>query len=407
MYLTDEEKRMLNGEHGEIVQKCMKVLVTLGEIYDAERMIEISSVHSPGVSYRVAGDAGLNYVKDASSQGCFKIPTTLNTVGIDTEGWKKIGFPTDFSLKQLELIDAYGKLGSIYTNTCTPYLVGSIPKFGEHVAWGESSAVAFVNSVIGARTNREGGPSALAAAVTGRVPYYGYHLDSSRKSKFLIQVEVEVKSDRDYAVLGYYAGHSCGKEVLAFDGIKKCPTMENLKALSAAVASSGAVALYHILGVTPEATTMQVIDDKVETLKFGPNEYRKTVEKFSYTGEVDFVVIGCPHCSIIEIRQAAALLKGKRIESDMWICTSRQVKTLADKMGYTKTIEDAGAQIVCDTCPVLCPTLERGYRNIITNSAKLAHYAPGLWNVKTALIETEDCIKAAITGKWRGEHWRK
>ena len=401
MYLTDEEKRMLNGEFGDMVGKCMKVLVTLGEIYGAEKMIEIHNVHFPGVSYRVTGDAGLNYVKEASEQVCFRVPATLNTIGIDSENWEKIGFPRDFSEKQLELSAAYHKMGAIATNTCTPYLAGNIPLAGEHVAWGESSAIAFVNSVIGARTNREGGPSALAAAVTGRVPAYGFHLTENRRGKYLIRVEMDLETDRDYAALGYYVGKIAGKDVPVFEGIKKRPTLENLKALSAALASSGAVALYHIVGVTPEAPSADAIIGKAETFKFGPQEYRQVTDKFHYEGAVDFVVIGCPHTSIEEIRKVAKLLEGKKTKSDVWICSSRQVKHLADKMGYTKVIEKSGAEIVCDTCPVLCPTLvDRGYHNLLTNSGKLAHYAPGLWNLKTGLIEMEDCIKAAIQGRW-------
>jgi predicted aconitase len=402
MYLTDEEKRMLDGESGEMVAKCMKVLVALGEIYGAEKMLEINNVHSPGVSYRVTGDAGLNYVKEASCQSRFKVPTTLNTIGIDSKSWKEIGFPEEFSLKQLELSAAYIKMGAFATNTCTPYLAGNIPLAGEHVAWGESSAIAFVNSVIGARTNREGGPSALAAAVTGKVPAYGFHLSQNRQGKYLFRVEMELKTDRDFAALGYYAGKIAGKEVPIFAGIKKRPTLENLKALSAAVASSGAVALYHIVGITPEAPQEESIDGKIAGFKFGPEEYRQVTDKFNYTGAVDFVVLGCPHTSIREMRTIAALLEGKKVRSDVWVCTSRQVKHLADQMGYSATIGRAGAEIVCDTCPVLCPTLDRGYRNILTNSGKLAHYAPGLWNVRTGLVEMEDCIKAALQGSWEG-----
>jgi predicted aconitase len=399
MYLSDEEKRMLDGESGETVAKCMKVLAALGEIYGAEKMIPINNVHSPGVSYRVTGEAGLNYVKDASKMAHFKVLTTLNTIGIDSEDWEKIGFPCEFSKKQLELSEAYQKMGAIAINSCTPYLAGNIPLAGEHVAWGESSAIAFVNSVMGARTNREGGPSALAAAVTGRVPAYGFHLKENRRGKYLISVEMDLKTDRDYAVLGYFAGKIAGKDVPVFEGVKQRPTLENLKALSAAVASSGAVALYHIVGITPEAPTLEAIAGKIESFKFGPAEYKQVTDKFHYTGEVDFVVLGCPHTSIEEMRKIAGMLEGKKVKTAMWVCTSRQVKHLADKMGYSETIKKSGVEIVCDTCPVLCPTLDRGYRNIVTNSGKLAHYAPGLWNVQTALIEMEDCIKTALRGR--------
>ncbi len=403
MYLTDEEKRMLDGAYGDVVRKSMKILVTLGEIYGAERMLEISNVHSPGVSYRVAGDAGLNFVKDASAEARCRTLATLNTIGIDSERWEELGFPRDFALKQLELLDAYRAMGAVSTYTCTPYLVGNVPMAGEHLAWGESSAIVFANSVIGARTNREGGPSALAAALTGRVPAYGYHLDENRKGKFLFRIEMDLKTDRDYAVLGYFAGGIAGTEVPVFEGLRRRPTLDNVKALGAALASSGAVALYHIVGVTPEAQTREAVIGNHDAISFGRREYEQTLAKFSLAGEVDFVVTGCPHCSIEELGRVARLLSGKTVKADFWVCTARQMKCLADKMGYTTIIEAAGARVVCDTCPVLAPTSPKGYRTLATNSAKLAHYAPGLWNLKTCLIEVQDCVKAAIRGRWGDE----
>lgn len=397
MYLTDEEKRMLNGEHGYLVQKSMEILVTLGDIFGAEKLLPIQNVHSPGVSYRVAGDAGLNYVRKASQQGAFRVFTTLNTVGMDTENSAGLGFPDEFCERQLELLDAYRQMGAIPTYTCTPYLVGNIPQPGEHVAWGESSAITFVNSVIGARTNREGGPSALAAAVTGRVPAYGLHLDHERKAKFVIQLEMNLNSDTDYAILGYYAGQIAGKETPLIEGVKKRPTLESLKAFSAAVASSGAVALYHIVGITPEAFSKEkILSDHYESVKFSQQEYQVIKNKFMHFEIADLIVIGCPHCSITELRMIANGLNGKKITSDVWICTSRLVNVLAEKMGYIRVIEKAGARIVCDTCPILCPTSSRGYRNMATNSVKLAHYAPGLWNVKTGLYDLETCLEIAI-----------
>lgn len=404
MYLTDEEKRMLDGEYGDVVRKSLKILVTLGEIYGAERMLEIKNAHSPGVSYRVSGDAGLNFVKDASREGYFKIPVTLNTIGIDSERWEELDyhFPRCFALKQIELLEAYRSMGAISTYTCTPYLTGNIPQKGEHLAWGESSAVAYVNSVIGARTNREGGPSALAAAVTGRVPEYGFHLDENRKGKYLFRVDREMKSDKDYAVLGYFAGRIAGRAVPVFEGIERRPTVENLKALSAAIASSGAVALYHIAGITPEAPTTAAVINKQEPILFGRKEYEEVLEKFSVDGDVEFVVTGCPHCSIVEIGKVARLLEGKKVKAEFWVCTARQIKVLADKMGFTEIIERAGAKVICDTCPVLAPTSTKGYRNLLTNSGKLAHYAPGLWNLKTGLLELEECVEAAIKGYWGG-----
>lgn len=402
MHLTQEEQDMLNGARGETVRKCMKVLVTLGEIYGADHMIEVKNVHTPGVSYRVAGDAGLGYVRDASQDAKFCVPTTLNTIGIDEQDWKKIGFPEEFSHKQLELSKAYRDLGAISTCSCTPYLNGNIPMFGEHIAWGESSAVAFVNSVIGARTNREGGPTALAAAITGRVPAYGYHLDENRRGTHLIQVDVELKTDKDFAALGYFGGKIAGKDVPVFTGIKKRPTLEQFKALGAALASAGAVALYHVVGFTPEAPTKEaVISDDIQPIIFDQAAYDKTCEKFSQTGPIDFVVLGCPHVSINEFEEIAGLVRGKKLKSALWVCTSRMVRDLADRMGFVDDIVKAGGEIICDTCPVLCCTLtDRGYKTVATNSGKMAHYAPGLWNLQPVLLSTSDCIRVAVEGKW-------
>ena len=275
---------------------------------------------------------------------------------------------------------------------------------GAHVAWGESSAIAYVNSVLGARTNREGGPTALAAAICGRVPEYGLHLDKNRKAKRHVHVAIPLKTDKDFAVLGYFVGGSVGQDVSVITGIDIQPSMENLKTMSAAVASSGAVALFHIVGVTPEAPTYDAVAEdgkELPTITFGKEEYKKICDKFNYSGKIDFVVIGCPHASINELNYAAKRLKGKRLKADLWLCTSRQIKALADEMGIVKIVEEAGGEIVCDTCPVLCPTLvERQYKSIATNSAKMAHYAPGLWNLQPVLLTEEQCIKAALAGQW-------
>ena len=404
MYLTQYEQDMLDGKYGQMVKRSMKVLAALGKIYGAECMVEVQNVHSPGVSYRVAGNAGLAYVKDASEDAQFCVPTTLNTIGIDEQDWREVGFPEEFSLKQLELSAAYRKMGAIPLNTCTPFLCGSLPRFGEHVAWGESSAICFVNSVLGARTNREGGPSALAAAITGRVPKYGFHLDENRKATYLVKVEKEPKTDKDFAVLGYSVGRQVGTEVPVFDGFTRLPSIENYKALCAALASSGAVALFHIAGYTPEAPTVDaVLADGAKTIVLDQAAYDKVTEKFSYTGPVDFVVLGCPHVSILEMREIAEQLAGKTLKSDLWVCVSRQVKLLGDRMGYTKIITDAGGEIICDTCPVLCYTLrDRQYKTVATNSGKMAHYAPGHWDLQPLLVNTDECIRAALDGKWEG-----
>ena len=280
--------------------------------------------------------------------------------------------------------------------SCTPYLNGNVPLKGEHVSWGESSAIIFANSVLGARTNREGGPSALAAAVTGRVPAYGYHLDENRKASYLVKVKMELKTDRDYAVIGYYVGQIVGNEVPVFTNMKR-PRLESLKAMGAALASSGGVALYHVEGITPEAPTKEdVLEEQYKTIEFSQKEYDTVINKFSLKQRPDLVVIGCPHCSINEMGELAKALDGKKINTDMWVCVSGQVYSLAERSGFVKTIENAGATIIRDTCPVLCPTSDKGYKAAITNSGKLAHYIRGLWNMDSSLSQFEECIAAAL-----------
>ena len=404
MKLNDTEKRMLSGEYGDIVKKSIEILVKLGEIYGAEKLIKIDNVHSPGVSYRVTGDAGLNFVKGAARDFKKKVNCimTLNTIGIDFDKPVELGFSKEFIDKQIELLDAYESIGSIGTYTCTPYLIGNFPRYGEHVAWGESSAVAFANSVCGARTNREGGPTALAAALTGRVPEYGFHLDENRRGDHLIKVEASLTSDCDYAALGYFVGQKVGSKIPVFQGIKN-PTQDNLKALSAALASSGAIALYHIFGVTPEIIKNEklLMDDAKEIL-YSEKEAAEVFSKFHHTGKVDMVVLGCPHCSIQEMKRISEAIEGKKMKSETWVMTSHPIAALSERLGYSKIIKHSGAEIVLDTCPVLCETI-RDYNLMVTNSAKMAHYAPGLWNLKTSLVDLEKAIAAGENGYMEGK----
>lgn len=403
---------MLKGEYGPAVQKAMEVLVAIGDIYDAEKLIPVYSVHMPGSSVVVAGDAGLLFVEEMAEKGAvFKTYTTLNPAAIDLKRWKTMKLPEEVALKQFRLTKAYGRMGAFCTHTCTPYLVGNVPRIGENVCWGESSAIAFVNSVLGAKTNREGGPSALASAITGKTPLYGLHLKENRRGKILVKVNVKLNGVIDYGALGYFVGKICGGENPVFKGILQDVQLDELKMLGAALASSGSVALFHIVGITPEAKTEAEAfqcEKPVETLNFGDAELKEAKEALSKATEshVDIVCIGCPHASIREIKEIADFLSSKKVHSDvtLWICTSLSVKSMADRIGYTKIIEKAGGLIVCDTCPVLSPTKELtkkyGYKTIATNSAKLAHYAPGQCNLLPFYGDIEACLKSAIKGKW-------
>lgn len=413
MYLTSEEERMLNGEYGYPVKKAMEILVQLGNIYNAEKMISVSNVHMPGSSVVVAGEAGTKFVeKMVQNEGSFKTLTTLNPAAIDFSTWEEMGFTEETHKLQDRLTCAYEKMGALACHTCTPYLLGNNPRFGEHVAWGESSAIAFVNSVLGARTNREGGPSALAAALTGRVPAYGYHLQENRYGHILVNVVAELESIDDFGSLGYYVGKICGSKVPVFTGIVNDVSIEKLKMLSAALASSGAVALFHIVGVTPEAPTLEAAfgpNKPEQMLKFDREELlgsKRSLNKHQ-NQRISLVAIGCPHASINEIEMIAKLLENKKLSPgvDLWVITAQPNKAYAERCGFKQTIESAGGRIVNDTCPILSPMVDlarkKGYTAIATNSAKLAHYAPGQWGLPTYYGSLEQCVNAALTGRFK------
>ena len=412
MYLTKEEENMLSGNMGYAVQKSMEILVTIGEIYNAEKTIPVSNVHMPGASIVAAGDAGSAFVEEIAATGVkFKAYTTLNPAAIDFERWKEIGMTDEHARKQKKLSHAYQSMGAILNHTCTPYFTGNLPRIKQHVAWGESSAISFVNSVLGARTNREGGPSALASSISGRTPLYGFQLEENRKGRLLVRVSARLASVNDYGSLGYYVGRICKGENPVFTGIPTDVSIDQLKMLGAALASSGSVALYHVEKVTPEIRSADEAfkrERPTETLEFGKEELKEASEDLSkaQSGEIDVVCIGCPHNSIYEIRDIAELLKSQKVHSNvrLWICTASSVKSLSDRMGYTRIIERAGGIFMCDTCPFLAPVKEiakrDGLKTLATNSAKLAHYAPGQCNLYPHYGELGKCISAAISGRW-------
>jgi len=399
MELTKREKLMLKGNEGEGVQKAMEILVTLAEIYNARKMVEIKSAQVAGVSYKNLGDAGLEFLEEWAEEGAkVKVPTTLNPAGMDLKNWKKLGIPEEFAKKQLMVVKAYEKMGAKPTCTCTPYLVGNLPTFGDHIAWSESSAVCYANSVIGARTNREGGPSALAAAIAGRTPLYGYHLDENRKGKFLIEVECKLDKISDFGALGYLVGKKIGNSVPYFKGIQKADS-DQLKALGAAMAASGAVALFHVKEITPEAKLHNTVSESAETIVIDSlkEAYR---ELNAETGEIDFVAIGCPHASLAEIEQIADLLKGQEVRAKLWITTSSEVKEMAKRKSLLEKIEKSGANIVADTCMIVAPIKEMGLKNMATNAGKAAFYAPAHCGVNVRFGSLDKCIEAAVTGRW-------
>lgn len=370
MHLTKEEELMLAGEEGRATQKAMQILVALGKIYGAERLVKVSSVQVSGVSYKNLGDAGLEFLDALAADGRARVKTTLNPAGMSLTAWESQGIDRRFAEKQLRVIDAYRRLGIEISCTCTPYLAGNNPSFGEHIAWGESSAVVYANSVIGARTNREGGPSALAASLTGRTPLYGLHLKENRAPTLVVDVEAELSFAEDFSAMGYHVGKAAKDGIPYFRGIGRA-TLEELKTLSAALASSGGVAMFHIGGLTPES---DVSVRNVETLAFTSKDLEETESSLNEGGAPDLVAIGCPHCSLTELSTLAQLLAGRQVNRQFWVCCSREVKRQSDRLGYTRLIERSGAKFALDTCMVVAPIEDLGHKVVATNSAKACHY---------------------------------
>jgi predicted aconitase len=391
MHLTKEEEKILNGKKGEVMERLFRLLVRLGEIYGADKMIPVGSVQVAGVSYKSIGDPGTEFLEDMASKGArVKVLTYLNPAGMDLENWEKLGFPKDFAKNQLRIMDAFKSMGIVVTSTCTPYLAGNLPRFREHIAWSESSAVSFSNSVIGARTNREGGPSALAAAICGVTPNYGLHLWEKRQPTIKIKVDASLNFSSDFGALGYYVGKQVKNKIPYFTGIKDANT-DQLKALGAAMAASGAVALYHIEGLTPEA---DLVEKKgLETISVGKNEIRQTYDALNTGKEPDIVIFGCPHASLREISALAERLEGKRLKKPVWICTSRMVKEAAERMGYNEIIAKAGGSIVADTCMVVSPIEEMGYKTTGVNSGKAANYLPGFCKQEVCFANIDDLVE--------------
>lgn len=386
MHLSKGEEAMLAGEQGKIRQKAMELLVSLGDIFGADRLIPVESAQIAGVSYKNIGDAGLGFLTDWSSEKV-SVRTTLNPAGCPAEGWEELGISREFAKKQAEVIACFARMGVETTSTCTPYLAGNSPQRGAHIAWSESSAVVYANSVLGARTNREGGPSALAAALIGKTANYGLHLDANRRPEVVVKVPVKMFDYSDYSALGYWVGKKVNK-LVAFDfGYE--PRTLLLKGMCAGLATSGNIAMF----------TMYK-GEKLDAVEFTEDDL---IDAYSWLSSkernYDLVCLGCPHLSIDEVAKVARILKGKRVVVPLWLFTSAAVAKQAYFRGYTDVLKRAGAKLVQDTCMVVMPLEELGFSAMLTNSAKAAHYARSMCKLDTELAYTDDCIKYALGGK--------
>ena len=374
MQLTPEEQAMLAGKEGKAKRKAMELLVALGAIYGADRLVPITSAHLSGVSYKTIGEGGIDFLEEMAADGKVVVPTTLNPMGMDGERWKEMGVDQHFADRQLLIISLYEKMGVEVNCTCTPYLLTNRPKVGDHIAWAESSALSFANSVLGARTNREGGPGALAAAITGRTPNYGLHLDQNRRATHVVEVEKGITKD-EWSLVGHAVGRKLGACIPFFRGLGN--DVNCLKSLAAAMAAAGSVAMFMVENATPEQPDLL---GGLPVVKITRQDIEDTVKRLRTGTKPDLIAIGCPHLSEREMKELAGFLDGKRKKGDVevWFCTSKGVWLRCPK---ERAVLERFGKVLCDTCMVVAP-IEGKHKVTASDSAKACAYLPGLCSQK-------------------------
>jgi len=389
MQLTREEERILSDEQGWANRTCMKILVRLGELFGAEKLIPITSAHVSGISYKTLGDAPIEYLRAlADANAKVKVKTTLNPQSLDPDYLiRKI--PIELRNKQLDILKQFDKMGLTESLTCTPYYLGK-PRRGSHMAWAESSAVVYANSVLGAWTNREGGPSALAAAIIGKTPDYGIHKPENRQPNCLVNVKTELRSETEYGALGIHLGKLLRDKIPLIQGLQK--DSDQLKQLSAAIATTGMTNMFKAGSITERKET--------ERIEIESSDLKRTIEELNTASgrKPDLVFIGCPHCSHAEMKKIARLVKGKKVKRgiELWVCASCHVRDTAKDA--VKQIEKSGGHVLAGVCTVVSWTEKLGIKTIMTNSAKTAYYASTLSKADATLKPMEECLKTALQG---------
>jgi predicted aconitase len=410
--LTRQDRELISGEAGEAAQMAMRILCTMAEVYGAERLLDIESAHIDGCLYH--GFSGLEFarrLRDAGAQ--VTVPTTLNVGALDLLHPDNHRGTTEQADRARELMEAYLAMGCRPTWTCAPYQGEHRPPAGAQVAWAESNAIVFANSVLGARTNRYGDFIDICAAITGRAPACGLHLEENRRGR--IVVRLVGLSDRLLhepalaPVLGYLLGSSCGSRVPVIEGLPADTSEDFLKALGAAAASSGAVALFHVVGRTPEAPTLwAALQDREpeQVLEVGLEALRGALRRLSTVpdGEIQVVALGSPHFSVAEFERLLPLVEAWPPSSDvdLVVCTHRLVLAVLDQRGWSERLRAAGVELVVDTCVVVAPILRKSSGVLMTNSGKFAHYAPPNTGLEVVYGSLEECVRSAHVGRvWR------
>jgi predicted aconitase len=417
MILDRQQEEMLEGKAGLGAQKAMKILLAYGECYAAKRMIPVTSVHIAG-NFPVLQDEGIEWLEDLAQDGtAVKVYTTKNPEMFDFKQVDEMNIPMYLQVRQKRIHEVLKSLGVVLTYSCHHYLVGNVPRFGDHIAWASSGSQVFANSVIGARSNRDGDHVALAAAVTGVIPEWGLHLSENRKGEVLIDVNGLGHGEytpADYKALGWYLGKQIGANIPVFVNLPSDMHIESIKGLLYTLTVTGATGLVHLVGITPEAPTVEAAFGGrlpgTRAMTISQKEVDEAYKEISSSTEekVDLVIFGCPQCSIQEIQEIAGLLDNKKVHSNtqFWICTSAWVKMLCERMGLLDTLTASGVRVVADVGAADGPHLylkEQGIRVIAMNSARGSYYAHNLFGMETWFGSTRDCVQSAISGRWEGK----
>lgn len=419
MLLTEKEKAMARGDHGPGIKRCMDILVKLGESVGAERMVPIASAHTmPKEPLELLAEMTEGVDELAAM-------TTLHPCmsAFSPRNWAAQGLDPEFARDELELFDRrrehYLRCGFLETYTCVPMLVGNLPRMGECISWIGSGAQLLSNSVLGARCNRDGTVVTLAAAVTGRAPLHGMFLDENRLGRVLVRfegVDPATLTHAELGAVGYHVGAIAGGRNVVVDGMPAGVDLDSLKHLLAPLPVSGAVLLCHVVGVTPEAPTLEAAlggREPEEIVVVGPEEIRQSLGRFAGSGaspdmgtDVDMAVFGCPHCSVSEIKTLARLAKGRKLAHGkrLWIGMPHQHYHLLKQMGIADTVEDAGG-VFLSSCMATIPDapIPEGVRTVATNSFKAAHYIASLTKgaVKVVVGDMDACVDAVTGGAWK------
>lgn len=408
--LTAHDRALLDGSQGKAAQVAMQIVLRMAHIQGAKYLVDITQAHIDGCIY--TGPASLRFAQQLVAWGAkVRVPTTLNSISVDQRRWRELGIDPALGVPASELGDAYMAMGAQLSFTCAPYLLDSAPKAGEQIVWAESNAVVYANSVLGARTLKYPDYLDICIALTGRAPLIGCHLEDQRKARLHIEVPpLSNLDDSFYPLLGYHIGALAGSRIPLVSGLQQQhPNLDDLKAFGAAFATTSAAALFHIAGVTPEALDpTRVIDGPLPVFKLSLEELRLSWQELNSARDarVDVVSLGNPHFSLSEFARLASLCQGRHRHPDvvLAITCGRTVLEQARVAGYIAVIEAFGAVIISDTCWCMLgePVIPPAARNLMTNSGKYAHYAPGLVGRRVHFASLAECVDAACSATTSG-----